>query len=172
MAKNKINFSDKNNDDELCKMIDLDYMILTDKIYINFPTVREVMFDIGEKKYWSIIYSLVATSSDLIDQLDDKGLDWEKVPDFDIFIMNFLLMNEDLLNVMLPTIKSSNFSIILFLFFSKLALCLVSYSLITSINLYILLFKIITNHLNNKIFVKPKALLCIRFNSSNFICNW
>lgn len=82
---------------------------INDKIYVNFPTVREVMFDIGEKNYWLIIFSLVATSSDLIAQLDDRGLDWEKVPDFDIFIMNFLLMSEDKLNVMLPNIKSSNF---------------------------------------------------------------
>lgn len=82
---------------------------INDKIYINFPTVREVMFDIGEKKYWSIIYSLVATSSDLIAQLDDKGLDWEKVPDFDIFIMNFILLGEEYLSIVLPTIKPSKF---------------------------------------------------------------
>lgn len=84
---------------------------INDKIYIQFPTVRQVMFDIGEKKYWNLIFALVATSSDLIAQLDDKGLDWEKVPDFDIFIMNFIMLGEDAIKVMLPTITTSNFTI-------------------------------------------------------------
>lgn len=85
---------------------------INDKIYVNFPTVREVLFEIGEKDYWTTVFAFVSTSSDLIAELDDKGLDWEQVSDFDLFIMNFLLMNEKLIHIFLPTLEVSNFKLI------------------------------------------------------------
>lgn len=88
-----------------------DYKI-NDKIYVHFPTVREVLFDIGEKDYWTTVFAFVSTSSDLIAELDDKGLDWEEVSDFDLFIMNFLLMSENMIHIFLPTLCIKNFKLI------------------------------------------------------------
>ena len=85
---------------------------INDKIYVHFPTVREVLFDIGEKDYWTTVFAFVSTSSDLIAELDDKGLDWEEVSDFDLFIMNFLLMSENMIHIFLPTLEVSNFKLI------------------------------------------------------------
>lgn len=85
-----------------------DYRI-NDKIYVHFPTVREILFEIGEKAYWTTVFAFVSTSSDLIAELDDRGLDWEQVTDFDLFIMNFLLMSEDMIHIFLPTLRVENF---------------------------------------------------------------
>lgn len=84
---------------------------INDKIYIDFPTVKQVMFDIGEKQYWSVLFSLVATSSDIIAQLDDAGLDWEKVTDFEVFLRHFIFMSQEQVNIFLPTIIRENFKI-------------------------------------------------------------
>lgn len=102
------NYATVNYDEDVKCYLSGKYVI-NDKIYINFPTIKQIMFDIGEKKYWTLIYSMVATSSDLIAQLDDKGLDWEKVDDFDIFIMNFIFLNENDIKYLLPTIEKSKF---------------------------------------------------------------
>lgn len=84
---------------------------INDKIYINFPTIREIMFDIGEKQYWSVLFSLIATSSDIIAQLDDVGLDWEKVSDFEVFLRHIVFMSEEQIKIFLPTINLSDFVI-------------------------------------------------------------
>lgn len=101
------NYATVNYDEDAKCYVSGKYRI-NDKIHIEFPTVREIMFDIGEKKYWTAIYSIVSTPSDLIAQLDDRGLDWEKVADFDIFIMNFIL-NGDGIKVLLPMIDTTKF---------------------------------------------------------------
>lgn len=84
---------------------------INDKIYIEFPTVRQVMFDIGEKQYWSVLFSLIATSSDIIAQLDEVGLDWEKVSDFEVFIRHFVFMPQEQIHIFLPTVNRDNYSI-------------------------------------------------------------
>lgn len=84
---------------------------INSKIYINFPTIREIMFDIGENKYWTLVFGIIATSSDLIAELDSKGLDWEKVDDFDIFCINFLLSDSKLMNIIFPTLDTSLFDL-------------------------------------------------------------
>lgn len=82
---------------------------INDKIYIQFPTIRQVMFDYGEKRYWSVMYSLIATSSDLIAQLDTMGLDWEKVSDFEVFLRNFIFLPEEDIHIFLPTVSPKDF---------------------------------------------------------------
>lgn len=60
-----------------------DYTV-NDYITIHQPTLGEII-DFGERKYWQLIGTLTATPSDMISILWDIGLDWEKVPEFDLF---------------------------------------------------------------------------------------
>lgn len=85
---------------------------VNDKITVRFPTVREIMFDIGEKEYWQAVFMLTMTPSDVIAELDDDGLDWEQVPEFDLFIKNFIFMSEDMLRIFLPCLNKDNFQLV------------------------------------------------------------
>jgi hypothetical protein len=62
-----------------------DYKI-NDNIVIHQPTLGEIC-DFGEKKYYSIIQTLTAIPSDMKSQLDDIGIDYEEISDFELFIL-------------------------------------------------------------------------------------
>lgn len=86
---------------------------INDKVYIKFPTVREIMCDIGELNYWRILFTLTATTSDMIAQLDDMGLDWEKTDDFDVFAVNFSLMPKQDIGVLFPELVCCDFDLMI-----------------------------------------------------------
>ena len=62
-----------------------DYKI-TDDIVLKSPTIGDII-EFGEKKYYSIVYSLTCIPSDMKSQLFDKGIDWNKIEDFNLFIL-------------------------------------------------------------------------------------
>ncbi len=72
-----------------------DYEI-NDKIAVHVPTVDEI-FDFGDQKYYSIVQTLVATPFDLMVELDDIGIDYETITDYQLFIlmMESIAVNED-----------------------------------------------------------------------------
>ena len=80
---------------------------LTNKITITFPTIREILL-YGEQKFFSLISALTSTASDLIAELDDKGIDWEEADDFIIFVSRFMFL--DGLNI-LVNLNPSEFEI-------------------------------------------------------------
>lgn len=71
--------------DELQMYFGDDYVI-NDKIHIHPPTVGDVI-KLGEKDYYGMISSLTAIPTDLIAQLDDMGICWMDISDFELFIM-------------------------------------------------------------------------------------
>lgn len=72
-----------------------DYPI-NDKISVHIPSVQEI-YDFGEQKYYSIIQSLTATPYDLMVELDDIGIDFETINDYQLFMLMFgsIATNED-----------------------------------------------------------------------------
>lgn len=66
------------------------------KISVHVPTVNEI-FDFGDQKYYSIVQTLVATPFDLMVELDDIGIDYETITDYQLFIlmMESIAVNED-----------------------------------------------------------------------------
>ena len=72
-----------------------DYKI-NDKISVHVPTVDEI-FDFGDMKYYSIIQTLIATPFDLMVELDDIGIDYETITNFQLFMlmMESIITNED-----------------------------------------------------------------------------
>lgn len=59
---------------------------IADGIIIKSPTVGDIV-DYGEKEYFSMAQTLTATPSSFKVQLDDMKLDWEKVSEFQLFMM-------------------------------------------------------------------------------------
>lgn len=69
-----------------------DYRI-NDKISVHVPSVNEI-FGFGELKYYSMVQRLVSKPFDLMVELDDIGIDYETVTDYQLF----MLMIESLAN--------------------------------------------------------------------------
>jgi len=64
-------------------------------ITIQIPTVREIVHN--EEEYFSLVSAIIATPYDMMVQLDDIGIDFTTVTDWDIFLSLFEeLKNKDL----------------------------------------------------------------------------
>ena len=79
---------------------------INDKIQILTPHLIDVI-NYGERKYYKIIYAFAATSSDYKAQLDDEGIDWQEVSDYEMFIRLFLGMREEDLSILFGDVDFS-----------------------------------------------------------------
>ena len=59
-------------------------IIITDGIKIHVPLLREIN-EYGEKAYYSMVYTLCSVGADLKWQLDDIGVDYTQIDDFELF---------------------------------------------------------------------------------------
>lgn len=73
----------KDTIDELKIYRGSDYYI-TDKLFIRQPTLGEIA-DYGEIAYFNMVHTLCSVGADLKWQLDDIGIDYMKVSDFELF---------------------------------------------------------------------------------------
>lgn len=62
-----------------------DYKI-NEAITIHHPRLKEIC-EIGEEKYFSVLHTLTATSSDCKSLLDDIGIDYMQIDDYSLFLM-------------------------------------------------------------------------------------
>lgn len=60
--------------------------VVNQYVTIYQPTIGDII-EYGEREYFSMINTLVAIPSDMKSQLFDTGLDWNKVTDFQLFVM-------------------------------------------------------------------------------------
>lgn len=60
-------------------------IIVTDHIKIHQPTIGEIE-DYGEKEYFSLLSTFIATPFDMIAQLDQQGIDFTQITDFSLFM--------------------------------------------------------------------------------------
>ena len=60
-------------------------IIVTDHIKIHQPTIGEIE-EYGEKEYFSLVSTFVVTPFDMIAQLDQQGIDFTQITDFDLFM--------------------------------------------------------------------------------------
>lgn len=86
-----------------------DYKV-NDKISVHVPTIDEI-FDFGDQKYYSIAQSLTATPFDLMVELDDVGIDYETITDYQLFVlmMESIAMNEDDTSIFFGSLNLKNF---------------------------------------------------------------
>lgn len=59
---------------------------IADGIIIKSPTIGDII-GYGEREYFLMAQTLTATPSSMKVQLDDMGLDWEKITDWQLFIL-------------------------------------------------------------------------------------
>lgn len=59
---------------------------INDKISINIPTIGEIV-EYGEREYYNMVYTLTCIPSDMMSQLDDLGIDYMEISDFELFMM-------------------------------------------------------------------------------------
>lgn len=73
---------------------DVDYLriyfgdpyVINDKITLKHPRLSDII-EYGEKEYWSFISSVTAIPSDFKPELEDQGIDYEKLSDLEMFHM-------------------------------------------------------------------------------------
>lgn len=63
-----------------------DPYVINDNITILQPTIRQIA-EFGEKDFFSVVHTITAIPSDMKANLDDMGLDWMEVEDFELFMM-------------------------------------------------------------------------------------
>ena len=71
--------------DELQMYFGEDY-IINDKIKIHQPSIGEIV-QYGEREYYSMVHTLTCIPSDMPSQLDDLGINYMEIEDFDLFMM-------------------------------------------------------------------------------------
>lgn len=71
--------------DDLKLYIGDDYVI-NDNIKVLQPTIRQIA-EFGEREFFSVVHTVTAIPSDMKANLDDMGLDWMAVDDFELFVM-------------------------------------------------------------------------------------
>ena len=77
---------------KLCLLRGMPYEI-NHKISIRQPTLNEI-FEMGEDKYYSIVFNFVATPSDMKSSLFDMGIDYESVSEFSLFCARCKVLNQ------------------------------------------------------------------------------
>jgi len=83
---------------------------INDKISVHVPTIEEI-FDYGDQKYYSIVQTLVATPFDLMVELDDIGIDYETITDFQLFVLMIesIAINEEDTSILFGNLNLKNF---------------------------------------------------------------
>ncbi len=95
------------NRKSLLKMSSVDIL---PNLSIRIPTVREILED--ESTYYSIVYSLTASPFQYMVQLDDMGIDFTTVTDYELFKMLFCVYTKSSdLSILFGDLDVSDFSI-------------------------------------------------------------
>lgn len=71
-----------------------DDVVLNSYIRIHIPQLDEIK-RINEDVYYATVYKMCATPSDYKVVLDDNGLDWSKLDDWEFFLMNYRNYDEE-----------------------------------------------------------------------------
>ena len=79
--------------DEAKAYIGADYEV-NEYIKIKQPSVKEII-DFGEKEYYSMVYTITATPADMMSELDDIGVNFMEVDEFDLFRKLAVGMTQD-----------------------------------------------------------------------------
>ena len=76
---------------------------------IRIPTVGEILED--EDKYYEIVSSLTATPFQYMVQLDDMGIDYTQITDYQLFMMLFPMYAKSDLSLLFSDLDTSDFGI-------------------------------------------------------------
>ena len=81
---------------------------INNKITIYQPSIGDVV-TFGERKYYSMIHTLTCIPSDMKSQLDDMGINYMEISDFELFIMLSRGLTSDITRLVLGDLDLSKF---------------------------------------------------------------
>lgn len=81
---------------------------INDKISIYIPTIGEIV-EFGERQYYSMIHTLTCIPSDMKSQLDDLGIDYMEISDFELFMMLSRGLSQESTKLVLGDLDLSKF---------------------------------------------------------------
>lgn len=79
---------------------------ITDKLSLRIPTVGEILED--EQSYYNIISSITATPFQYMVQLDDMGIDYTTINDYELFVMLFQILAKSDLSILFGDLNLSD----------------------------------------------------------------
>lgn len=79
--------------DELSNVIYGEPYKVSDKLTIYNPTIDDIC-RFGEKQYWQLISTLVSRPYDAMVKLDDLGINYQKISDYDFFVMQAIHIDQ------------------------------------------------------------------------------
>lgn len=90
-------------------LLNADKVYATNNIYINIPTVGQILED--EETYYNIITSLTAVPYQYMVQLDDIGIDYTVVTEYELFLMLFPNFRETDLSLIFGDLNTSDYKV-------------------------------------------------------------
>lgn len=90
-------------------LLNLSYVPILPNLSVRIPTVGEILENEGS--YYSTVSSLTATPFQYMVQLDDMGIDYTQVTDFELFKMLFPMYAKSDLSMLFGTLDTSDFGI-------------------------------------------------------------
>lgn len=87
---------------------DVDKIYITDKIYVRIPTVREVLQD--EQTYYNMISSLTASPYQYMVQLDDMGIDYTTISNYELFMILFPMLAKSDLSIIFGDLHTYDYN--------------------------------------------------------------
>lgn len=79
------------------------------RLTLRIPTVGEILED--EQMYYNIVSSLTSSPFQFMVQLDDKGIDYTTITDFQLFMMLFPMFAKSDLSILFGDLDTSDFNI-------------------------------------------------------------
>ena len=84
-----------------------DYYI-NDKIILKSPSVGDII-EFGEREYYSMVHTLTCIPSDMKSQLDDIGINYMEISDFELFILLSKGLTKNMTYLLLGDLDLSKF---------------------------------------------------------------
>ena len=87
-----------------------DYHI-NDKIVLKSPTVGDIV-EFGEREYYNMVYTLTCIPSDMKSQLEDMGIDYMEISDFELFMLLTRNLKKESTYLLLGDLDLSKFEVV------------------------------------------------------------
>lgn len=84
--------------------------VINDCIKIPIPTVGEILEQ--EDNYYSLVSLITATPYDMMVQLDDMGIDFSEISDYELFILMFQFLKTRDTSLLFGALDLSHFSVV------------------------------------------------------------
>ena len=79
---------------------------ITDFLTVYIPTVGEILSS-DDREYYQMVTTLTSSPYDLMVQLDDMGIDYEQITDFELFMLLFQSLQNKDLSLIFPDLDAS-----------------------------------------------------------------